>query len=249
MVLFASCTGNSIQEQVVSATFQVNTPATKALGDGTLATMLAVRVYDARGRFLKEEVATLQEGGWNVSLMLVEGTYSFSFWAYSPQADAFSVQDDRVTVDYSKMDMNSDVEDAFWCAVQGKEVTNSFIQKVTLTRPFAQLEVLLENIDANILPGASSSFTLEGEIPTVFNLLTGETGTAAATVAYQAAAIPVIDGSRQALVAAAYLLAPQQETTLADVNFHIDFNDKSYIDLSAQDVPVCRNHKTIIKDN
>ena len=249
IISLASCTQTSLQEQAVSATFQVNTPATKTLGDGTSATMLAVRVYDAKGRFLKETVATAQDDGWNVTLMLVEGTYSFSFWAYSQDADAFSVWEALMTVDYSKMDMNGDAEDAFWGSVQNKEVNNSFTQNITLSRPFAQLEVLAGDIDQNIMSGAVSAFKLEGDIPTVFNLITGETSSNAASVAYEAAAIPGNEIDGQILVAATYMLAPQQETILSSVNFRVDFSDRSYIDLTAQDVPVCRNHKTIIKDN
>ena len=118
MLLGAACSRESAPVKMPTVRFEVAAPeAVKALGDGALATKLFVRVYDAKGTFIREETPDpLPAGGWKAEFQLVEGTYSFSFWATSPDATAFQTNGSTLSVDYSKMHPGTDKEDAFWVA-------------------------------------------------------------------------------------------------------------------------------------
>lgn len=229
MVLGTACQRESAPVKMPTVRFEVAAPeAVKALGDGALATKLFVRVYDANGTFIREETPDpLPAGGWKAELQLVEGTYSFSFWATSPDATAFQTNGSTLTVDYSKMHPGTDKEDAFWGAVNDLAVGSASVtQPVVLTRPFAQL-----NLD---FPVKSFSLTA-ASLPLKMNLLSGETSDGTDIIEFSVGETPANT--------AAYILVPVAGIT-ADLAFSTgDANG------TASNVPLGRNKRTTIKDN
>ena len=225
----AACSRETAPVKMPTVRFEVAAPeAVKALGDGTLATKLFVRVYDANGTFIREETpALLPAGGWKAELQLVEGTYSFSFWATSPDATAFQTEGSTLTVDYSQMHLGTDKEDAFWGAVNGLAVSSAGVkQPVVLTRPFAQL-----NLD---FPVKSFSLTAVS-LPLKMNLLSGETSDGTDIIEFSVGETPANT--------TAYILVPVAGIT-ADLAFSTgDANG------TASNVPLGRNKRTTIKDN
>ncbi len=248
-LLLPSCTKENVPKQEVSATFTVDMPQTKALSDGALATELYVRVYDSEQNFLYEQKANKEATGWNVDLKLVPGTYSFSFWAQSAEADAFSFDGQYMTLSYNLMDMNSDTEDAFWAAVAGKEVSAPFTQRVTLKRPFAFIQIVSNSFINEPLEGATSSFTITGEVSTRMNLITGHTDEYARKAIFNAASLTEYTHGRMTIAAYAYLLVPDEGIPAATVNYNITFKDGRTIDGSVADVPLNGNFRTTLIDN
>lgn len=248
-LLLPSCTKENVPKQEVSATFTVDMPQTKALSDGALATELYVRVYDAEQNFLYEQKAKKEETGWNVELKLVPGTYSFSFWAQSAEADAFSLDGQYMTLSYNLMDMNSDNEDAFWAAVASKEVTAPFTQRVTLKRPFAFIQLVTDSFINEPLEGATSSLTITGEVSTRMNLITGHTDEFARKAIFNAAPLTEYTHGRMTIAAYAYVLVPDDGVPAATVDYNITLKDGRTVEGSVANVPLNANYRTTLRDN
>ena len=247
-VLTLACRRTVEPEGEISATFSIENPMTKAFGDGASATELSVRVFNANHDFLYEQTASRDESGWTVTLKLVPGTYSFSFWAYSREADAFSFDKEYMTLEYPKMDMNSDAEDAFWASIADVELTSSFVRTVTLKRPFAFIQLISDSFINIPLEGATSAFTITGAMCTRFNLITGVADEATRKAIYKAAPISDNTVGRRTIAAAAYVLVPEEGVSAAEVAYNITFRDGSYIQDTVNDVPLAPNHRTNLQD-
>lgn len=248
-LLSIACQRSIKPEAEVSAMFNIDMPLTKGLNDGTSATLLSVRVFDANHVFLMEKTATRGNAGWSVELKLVPGTYSFSFWAYSPDADAFSFDKEYMTLSYTEMDMNSETEDAFWASVPDKAIAAPFEQNVTLKRPFAFIQLVTDSFINESLEGATSSFTITGAMCTRLNLITGEADEAMRKAIYKPAPISDYTLGRRTIAAFAYALVPEEGIDNAQVAYTITLGDGRTIDGSTTDVPMARNHKTSLLDN
>ena len=244
----AACHKEVAPEQVISATFMVDTPATKVINDGLSATKLLVRIFDSNHELLQEETYTRGDGGWLVKLTLVPSVYSISFWACSPESDAFSFEDEFVTVDYNKMDMNSDVEDAFWASLADMEMTTSISRTVTLKRPLACVQLVSDTFLDEDLKDATSSFRITGMISTKLNLITGEAGEARRKVSFAAAPIADYAIDRHPVVALAYALVDEAGITAAEVEYTITMKDGRVSEGAVINVPMERNHLTTLKD-
>ncbi|MBO4475961.1 MAG: chitobiase/beta-hexosaminidase C-terminal domain-containing protein [Bacteroidales bacterium] len=257
LVLPAACQQEPVPQLMDTVTFRVAFPDdTKAAGDGSHATVLTLRIYDADGQFLQE----LTPNTFTPSVTLVQGTYSFIFWATSPDADAYSFDGQVLTVDYSRMTMNSDEEDAFWACVPNLTVSPGFTRDVTLRRPLGQVSLYskdsnpaLTATDLNDAGRFVSSFTLQGPagggIPTRMNLLTGATSEPVAQVAFPDSPLQLqtlesaTDGT---LLAFAYVLAPEDALTLSQVDFSATLKrtQATLASGSVASVPLQRNHRT-----
>lgn len=247
-LLLYSCGKDTIPEQEVSASFNVEMPLTKALSDGAQATELGVRVFDAAHNFLYEQKAAKKDGGWSVELKLVPGTYSFSFWAYSIKADAFTFDGEYMTLSYPEMDMNSDNEDAFWASVADKDVTAPFSQTVTLKRPFAFIQIVSNSFINEPLDGATSSFTITGAPCTRMNLITGQCDQAVRKAIFRPAPITDYTVGRMTIAAYAYVLVPEEGLDSTTVDYIISLANGRQIDGTVQNVPLAPNFRTTLKD-
>ena len=257
----------AVSGQPVDVSFQIGMDGiTKAIGDGSQALLLTLRIYDQQGNFVQESTADREESesGWTVSAAIVPGTYSFCFWASSPDSGAYGFDGKFLTVDYSKMKPNSDQDDAFWAVLAGKEVTAAFTESVTLTRPLAQISLYskdkhcdeLGEEDLNNASRFNSSMVLDGVsgsgIPTRMNLLDGSTDTPLAQVLFNEAPLTVLEQSEDngTLVAFAYVLVPAEGLTLAEVAYSAPLMRTSpVINLASgyvNNVPLARNKRTLL---
>lgn len=246
----------------VNVSFQVGmADETKGIGDGSSALRLILRVYDANGNFLREctESREVQDRGWTLQTALVPGTYTFCFFATSPDADAYTFSGRYLAVDYSKMNINSDEEDAFFGKVGPLAVSTSFNQPVTLNRPLAHICLYSKNGSLGLQAADYgdpdrfvSSLTLTGPagsgIPTRMNLLDGSVDTPQAAVAFPESPLQVAetDAASGTVLAFAYVLAPVSALTLSQVGFSATLKrtDTVLASGSVNEVPVQQNHRT-----
>ncbi len=129
-------------------------PVTKAFGDGTTSNLrLDFGVFDENGEVLDAlrqtdiEFGTADSEGkrsTTVKVNLAKGkTYHFICWAQDNSLDCYNHTNLKaITVDYSKNDAaNEEKRDAFYACVKSGIVKADYTQTITLTRPFAQLNV------------------------------------------------------------------------------------------------------------
>ena len=242
-----SCEVKSYQpEQDVS--FSVSAPLTKSINDGLSATLLYAKVFDADHNLISSGTYTRGDSGWEVQFRLVPGVYSFTFFACSPEADAFEFEDEYMTLSYSLMDMNSDTEDAYWASLADFKVTTSISRTVTLKRPFAFIQLSSDTfIDMN-LNNATSSFIITGAMSTKLNLITGESSDAVRKAIYSEAKVSDYTIGRHPVPAMAYVLVPEEGVIAAEVSYKITLADGKYSEGKVNDVPLQRNYKTTLKD-
>ncbi len=198
LVAFASCTREvnvqSPEEGTVEVTFNIDVPqsvATKAVSDGTGATKLIFQVFDVNNKALPklaQEVPVDASYKATIQTRLIKGvTYNFIFWAQTPdkyitlaqaQADggkpSFTIPDETL-----KTMMNDDSFDAFYARLDDYYVAGPFATAVTLTRPFAQINV--GSVDGDFDAAKDSNFAVDEtlktayvlEVPNAFDLLNG----------------------------------------------------------------------------
>lgn len=172
--------------ETVKATFTVNLPdgvATKTISDGLNATELLFRAYNESNVVLPglSKTVTVSNRKATIEVDLVKDLqYQFVFWAQTP--GKYSIPEDGQTITVTPS-MNDGDADAFYWHEPIFEVTAAFNKEITLTRPFAQINVgavagdftaaAASQIatDANLKTG----YTITG-VPTQLNLITGAVG-------------------------------------------------------------------------
>lgn len=113
-----------------------------------------------------------------VSFTLANGNpYKFVFWAQSDEASqyTFNPETGDIKIDYSKVVCNDDNQDAFYACVS-YTFSQGQSQSVTLTRPFAQLNVGLTDYARAKEVGmelAESSMSIY-KVPNTINLISGQ---------------------------------------------------------------------------
>ncbi len=121
--------------------------ATRAIGDGLKCDKLVYEVYDVNGEKISA-LSQTKENAFNdsltetVTITLAKGqTYSFAFWAQNSACTAYTTTDlQRIEISYGDI-CNEEDRDAFFGNVDNITVKGNFEQKVTLKRPFAQLNL------------------------------------------------------------------------------------------------------------
>ncbi|MCF0194688.1 MAG: hypothetical protein HUK00_05890 [Bacteroidaceae bacterium] len=149
-------TGSMTTGDYVSASFVVESPAsilTRAAGDGTTVDSVACAVFDADGN----ELTTLRD---TVALSAKTATYTVSlfkghdyrvvFFAYNGDADAYDFTDMKNIKVLGDQKTNLEGRDAFtaYADVTAAETMNSIVKAVSLYRPFAQLNMGTNDVDA-----------------------------------------------------------------------------------------------------
>ena len=140
---------------------------TKAVGDGQTADNLVFAVFDEAGN----ELIDLRQGDWiknqteltfnqtdangnpmtTVKTTLVRGKeYTFVCWAQNKEAVCYDFTSlKEIGVDYSTYNVaQNEKRDAFYAAVQSGKVTDDFSMNIELRRPFAQINVGTDDIQA-----------------------------------------------------------------------------------------------------
>lgn len=139
----------------VNATFTIGTAdgiGTRAVGDGTTVDKVACAVYDADGVELKDlyKVENVAGKTATYNVRLAKGqNYRIAFFAYNEAAGAYDVTDLKNIL--VKDDQKSNVEGrdaftAYYDVVTGKTM-NAINETVTLKRPFAQLNLGIDDIE------------------------------------------------------------------------------------------------------
>lgn len=208
--LFAtSCTNESLEQYDVvgdsNVTFTVTSPelATRAYyGDGDEAQDLyyGVYVYSADGSTkqllpnisktttpVKMENLTAQ-----VQLQLVKGKkYDIIFWAENEKNDAVTVDWDAQTMTYAPQAANVGAYDSFW-ATKTVEVTGPMTDDVYLYRPFAQINIGTDDVQAAANAGLVVNETALGVagVYSSMNLFDGKVDATATTATFKKADLP-----------------------------------------------------------
>lgn len=282
MLLATSCTNEEPEMQfsgeMAKVSILIEAPdgalATRAIGDGSGVDALYWSVYDADGNLM--DASDLKSGAFAstntdgdpyevVDIRLVKGqSYSIVFWAQSSTADCYTISQvdgeydlQSITVNYSGT-ANAESRDAFFGKQTIAEVTNDRNYTVTLTRPFAQVNVGVDTQEwANALAAgveieeSAIGFT---DIPNKLNALTG-VASGSATVDYTFAAIPSTtisvdtngDNTDESLkyLTFAYILAHTgSNTTDATLKF-LGTDDEVFV-VEVDKMPFQRNYRTNI---
>ena len=264
--LFATSCVNELEEGIKGkagqVTFTVDAPelATRAFGEAENATNLLWGVYEVNGAEFNyvENVSNtalglveLVDGKASVQIDLLDGyKYRLLFWAVSDTyTDAFALDFENKTLTMNaEVNGNNDAFDAFYCWTEEIEVNGAVTKSVTLTRPFAQL-----NIGSNdfaeaekagmVMANAKSTVTINGWLNTL-DCVTGE-ATGSANITYKAAAIPTetFTVSGYNYLAMNYVLVGNAKTTIPAIGLSVSDGTKT-ITNNYNNVPVQRNYRT-----
>lgn len=159
MLFATSCSQDELLNEpttgdYVSAKFTIGTSdgiATRAtIGNGTKADKVACAVYDEKGTELSDlyAIRDVVDMKATYEIRLAKGQkYRVAFFAYNSTADAYDVTD--LTDIIVKDSQNSNIEnrDAFTAYVDVDATVNTINEDVTLYRPFAQLNLGVDNTE------------------------------------------------------------------------------------------------------
>lgn len=282
MMLAASCSSSDVEETAtdqalvsfkISADTKANIRATRAISDGTGTNQLTYRVFDKDGnaittQALKTEDANDLLTGHTVTLALAKGqTYKVAFWAQNSNCTAYTVDENmNVAVNYAGAN-NDETRDAFFKTVD-ITVTGNMSESVTLTRPFAQINV--GDTDDDLAAAKEAGTVITESAVTIKNAATSldvKTGkvSGSAEVTYASAAIPTEklsvdidgDGAKEAYnyLSMCYVL-PNDETTgaaatVAEAAFTFTpaTGEAIVLEDGLQNIPLQRNYRTNIVGN
>lgn len=232
LVAAVSCNkdGNEPEDKMAVLSYEVNlSEVTKAFGDGSTVNKLACAVYDGETLYAKATVAKT-DGKFTYAPSLYYGkTYTVVFFAY--EGGAYAVSDDLKTITRSD---NGEAADAFTYketvkinadgtltingAASAQTASN---HSVTLTRPFAQLNIGTESLDDMTNAGATGvKVTLTG-CAANYSALDGASGTT--TVTYTSTPSDfsankfAVNATEYSLVSLNYLFAADNVTAVIEV--------------------------------
>ncbi len=255
MLFATSCSNDELdgvqsgKKSVVSFTLEQPGMATRAYADGLKATTLTYAVYEAGSTTLVEEgEGTFTDKIANVSIELTTGkSYDLVFWADAENSPyEFNNGNQTIKVNYENLLSQDENRDAFFAAEKNLTVDGSAIsRKITLTRPFAQLNI--GTITGEVLdPYMKISVTVSNVYETL-NLLTGEVSSSLGEKTFELAYIPAshemfpIAGVKY--LSMNYLLVNGiEEPELIDIEFATD----NGVTIPVPDVPVKNNYRTNI---
>ena len=171
--------------------------ATRAISDGKSADKLVYAVFDENGNRItgmKQVTKENVEFPTTEMLTLAKGqTYKVAFWAQDADCEAYTIDDNmNVTVSYDNATNNDETRDAFF-KTETFTVSGSTSMNVVLKRPFAQINVGVEQVDWNAAVASgveiqNSSVTIK-QAATKINLVTGAVSDPT-DVTYSLATIP-----------------------------------------------------------
>ena len=245
-----------------TVTFTAQLPSemgTRAFADGLTAKHLQYAVYEAGQstplKVFGDETTVVGEAEMvdlkkSVTLQLTSGkSYDVIFWADATTDSpyTFDPATQEVSVDYSKVNNNSDNCDAFF---KKETITVSGNQSVDvkLTRPFAQVNIGTDDFDAATIAGLNLTQTqVKATAGDILNLATGKMEGTEATRTFKMKAIPTADDGAFPVAGYKYLLMayiPISDTK-ETVDMTFGYNGKSSF-RSFTNVPLQRNYRTNI---
>ena len=263
LVAAVSCNkeGNEPEGRMAQLSYEVSLsePVAKAIGDGSTVSSLACAVYDGAELYDAATVART-DGKFTYTPSLYYGkTYTIVFFAYTE--GAYNVNDGLTTVTRNG---NGEKTDAFTyketvkinadgtLTIDGvaSEQTASG-HSVTLTRPFAQLNIGTESLDDMATAGATAvKVTLSG-CAASYSALAG-TSSGNATVTYTSSVSDFsadrfsVNGKDYSLVSLNYLFASDNVTAVIEV---MDAADAVIRKITVDNLPIKANQRTNIYGN
>lgn len=253
---------------MVEATFSVDVPGvigTKAIGDGMTASQLYYQVFDENLNPIEGlgvQTKKMNSGKTTVTFQLVKDqTYNFVFWAQTPTVGYYEIDGidglKKISAKYEGKNANDENFDAFY-AVEKLIVNGSISESVTLTRPFAQVNIATtgklaagsasKELDFD---GATSTVTFKN-VPTEFSPLSSDDvidGTE--SVVFASAAVPegniTVAGKEYKYLSMNYVFAPKNGSVY-DVAAELTVAGKT-VPVSVPNVPLKRNWRTNIVGN
>lgn len=253
---------------MVEATFNVDVPeviGTKAIGDGLTASKLYYQVFDEESNPIEGlgvQTKKMNSGKTTVKFQLVKDqTYNFVFWAQTPTEGYYEIDGTeglkKISAKYADKNANDENFDAFY-AVEKFTVNGSISESVTLTRPFAQVNIATTGkLSAGAaskeldFDGATSTVTFKN-VPTEFSPLSSDDvvdGTE--SVVFASAAVPegniTVAGKEYKYLSMNYVFAPKNGSVY-DVAAELTVAGKT-VPVSVPNVPLKRNWRTNIVGN
>ena len=270
MLLVTSCSKDYLVEkesnEMAVVSFNITTEGAQAtraaISDGSGINKLYWTVFYG-DTFVKKGEATVTNKQATVEMPLVKGqTYKVAFFAQNSACTAYSLDNNYsvVTINYSGAN-NDDTRDAFFGNVTftvGNNA-NANTQNVTLRRPFAQINVGIEQTDWDAAVALGHTITKSvasiKNVATGLNLLDG-TVSNKVDITYSEAAIPTQDlsvsSSTFKYLSMCYVLpymvgAGDQEINVeAEFTFKADGKEDIVLKDGLSSVPVTRNKRTNI---
>ena len=247
MVLAASCNKAETPVQEEAMTYSVSVPMTKAVNaNGSEINKVWYGLYKTDDTLVSNyQPVEFKNGSANCQVVMMRGqSYKIVFVA---QHDAtYSIDADNAIVSMPSTPVaNTDENDLFYYLEEVKDYAGQKTGAVVLNRAVALVNFRSNDTDwanANTLGAtpAYSSVTLK-DVPTTFDLLSGETNATLGNVTYSRSSIP---GDKY--LAAAYCFVPESNIT-AEVNLYTADSDASLVrTLEVGNVPVEANMQTNI---
>ena len=279
MLFATSCSqdeliNESTNGDFVNAMFTIETAdgiGTRAVGDGTTVDKVACAVYDAYNNeeleSLRQDVAITNKTA-TFSVRLAKGkNYRVAFFAYNEAANAYDVTDLKSIKVNGNQLSNVEGRDAFtaYVDVTEGETMNAFTKEVTLKRPFAQLNLGID--DAEFAEAANAGLTVAKSkivVSNVYNAFSAFDNAVAenaveGSMTFELNAIPTeklkvtVNGVEKLYnyLALNYLLVGDNDTekTLTDIKFTWESNNGDSNEESVTEflnIPVQRNYRTNI---
>ena len=282
MLFATSCSQDELLNEpttgdYVNAKFTIGTSdgiATRAtIGNGTKADKVACAVYDKNGTELEElyKVVDVTDKKATYEIRLAKGqSYRVAFFAYNSTADAYDVTKlNNITI---KDSQNSNIEnrDAFTAYIDVDATVNAIEENVTLYRPFAQLNLGVDNTEWTDAVNAGVTVSKSKIIVTnVYNQFSAYDNAVVATaepvtMTFEMNTIPteelevdvdrdgtIADTEKFKYLALNYLLVgdARTEKSLTDVEFVWENSDASKTNNPTthfKNIPVQRNYRTNI---
>lgn len=175
--------------------------ATRAYGDGMTIGRIHWAVYKSNGSdsstpgaLIKDSIVNLPSGQsvlsgkFIIDKLPIGETLDFVFWAENENSGyTFNVNEGTVSMNYNDATCNDEKRDAFFRSERGVKITKGMDFSVVLRRPFAQLNILTDDLPE----GDDNMYSVElgnGTFYDRLNLLTGraESNSGASTVTFKA---------------------------------------------------------------
>lgn len=288
LVLFCACqntedlldndNGSDGQSAAVTVDFTLpdglqSRAATRAYGDGLTVERIHWAVYKSSGlensspgTLVKDSIVALPSGQsvlsgkFIIDKLPIGETLDFVFWADNSQSGyTFNKTSGTVSMNYSSATCNDEKRDAFFRSERNVTITKGLDLSVVLRRPFAQLNILTDDLPV----GDENTYSVElgsGTFYDRLNLLTGhaESNAGAQTVTFQAAEASaetmVIGEKTYSVVSMNYLLVDGNQDTPGSDNSELHLvtflkNGSSLLGVNGDGltgVPFRRNYRTNI---
>lgn len=249
--------------------------ATRAYGDGLTVNQIRWAVYKSSdaatpGELVNEGTVQLPagqsalSGRFIIEKLPIGETLDFVFWAENSESGyTFNAATGTVEMNYGNAVCNDEKRDAFFRSIRNQKITRGLDLSVVLRRPFAQLNILTDDLPA----GDNNLYSVElgsGIFYDQLNLLTGHavSNSGASTVTFRGAVASTetmtigkdANAKTYSVVSMNYLLVDgnQDQPELDNSELHFVKFLKNDISLLGVDnngldnVPFKRNHRTNI---